>query len=449
MPKKSFSVLFNDKIKVFNKIVDVDPDKSISIRSFLISAISNNISKISNALNSDDVKSCIRCLQILGVKIKKKNGSDYLVFGKGLGSLYSKKNQVLDCGNSGTLARLLIGILSTTPNISVKITGDKSLKKRNMSRLLKPMNEFGARFFPSNKNFLPLKLISSEMPVGISYNPGNSAQIKSAIILAGINSFGTTNIIEKQKTRDHTENILISNSNSLKIEKENNILKVFGKNNLNSIDIKVPSDPSSAAFFAAICILNKGSKLKIKKVCLNNRRIGFYKLLKAHGAKIKMQNIKKENNELVGDIVINGSKLKPIISGSDYYLSATDEYPILFVMAALTKGTSKFKGISELSNKESNRILEMKNILKKVGVRSVSSKNSLTIFGKNTFKKKNSLIKIDSKNDHRIAMSTAILAMSTGTRLLIKNFETVNTSSPSFLKIIKLLGGKFEIKKKL
>ena len=124
--------------------------------------------------------------------------------------------------------------------------------------------------------------------------------------------------------------------------------------------------------------------------------------------------------------------MKPIISGSDYYLSATDEYPILFVMAALTKGTSKFKGISELSNKESNRILEMKNILKKVGVRSVSSKNSLTIFGKNTFKKKNSLIKIDSKNDHRIAMSTAILAMSTGNRLLIKNFETVNTSSPSF-----------------
>ena len=447
MPKGHYSILIGEKIKKFNKTINVDSDKSISIRSFLISSISNDISKISNALDSEDVNSCIICLKKLGVKIKKTYNKDYLVYGKGLGSLSASRNTVLDCGNSGTLARLLIGILSTTPNIRVKIKGDKSLNKRDMSKLIQSMSEFGAEFIPKNKKHFPLNLISSEIPVAIDYIAGNSAQIKSAVILAGLNSFGNTKIIEKQKTRDHTENILLNNSKSIEIKKKLNLIKVLGKKSLNKTNMKVPSDPSSAAFFAAMCLLNKKSAIKIKKVCINPRRMGFYNLLKMHGAKIRTQNVKKENNELIGDILVKSSKIKPIKSSSVYYLSATDEYPIMFVIAALTKGISKFQGIKELANKESNRIIEMEKILKKVGVKCKSKEDSITIFGNNKIDKKNNIIKIDCKNDHRIAMSCAILALVAGIKFLIKGFETVNTSSPSFLKIIKTLGGKFEVKK--
>ncbi len=446
MPKGPYSVLVDKKIKEFNKSIKVDSDKSISIRSFLLSSISNNISEVKNALESEDVQSCINCLKKLGVKIKKNKNKNYLIFGKGLGSLYAKKNTTLNCGNSGTLARLLIGILSTTPDINIVITGDKSLNKRSMRSLIHVMSRFGASFKPENKNHFPLKLISSSMPIGIKYESGTSAQIKSAVILAGLNSYGNTTILEKQKTRNHTENILLNNSKCLKIKNKKNIIEVSGNKNLNQINMDVPSDPSSAAFFVALCLLNKKSVLKIKKVCLNPARIGFYLLLKKYGAKIRMINKKKYNNELIGDILVKSSKIKPIKSSGKYYLSATDEFPIMFVIAALTKGISKFYGIKGLSNKESNRILEMKKILSKFGVKCKSTKDSMIIIGREVIKR-NNLIKVDSVNDHRIAMSCFILALISGSRLLIKGFETVKTSSPSFLKTIKLLGGKYEIKK--
>ena len=447
MLSKTYSVLLNHRIKEFNKTTIVDADKSISIRSFLIGAIGNDISKIKNVLMSEDVNSCIMCLKKLGIKIKKIKDKEFLVYGKGLGSLAIKKNSTLDFGNSGTLARLIIGILSTTPGIRVKVKGDISLNNRNMLGLIKIMNEFGAEFLPKQKSHFPLTLISSEMPIGIVYKTGISAQIKSAVILAGLNSFGNTTIHEKKKTRDHTENILVNNSKSIKILKNKNIIKIYGKKYLNKIETKIPGDPSSAAFFVAACLLNEKSSLKIKKVCLNPRRLGFYELLKKHGGKIKMINIKNENGEKVGDIIVKSGKLNPIKSESKYYLTATDEYPIMFVIAALTKGVSIFKGIKELANKESNRILEMKKILNKIGIKCKSSKDSITIFGKGGIIKTNKIIKIDSKNDHRIAMSCAILALCTGNQFLVKGFETVRTSSPSFLKIIKQLGGKFEIKK--
>ena len=211
MKNKNFSVFFQNKIKKFNKTIQVDSDKSISIRSFLIGAISQKNSKIKNILESEDVFSTIQCLKELGVKIKKVRNKDYSVFGKGLGSLIAKKKHICNCGNSGTLARLLIGILSTTPNIKVKIKGDHSLNKRNMSKLINLMNEFGAEFYPKNKFNFPLSMVSSDMPLAINYKAGVSAQLKSAVMLAGLNSFGTTEIIEKDKSRDHTEYMLIQN----------------------------------------------------------------------------------------------------------------------------------------------------------------------------------------------------------------------------------------------
>ena len=449
MQSKSFSLKLNYKIKPFNKSIKVDSDKSLSIRSFLIGSISQDISSAKNVLESEDVISTINCLKKLGVKIKKDSPGSYKIYGKGFGSLFAKKNLNLNFGNSGTLARLLIGILSTTPDIEIKIQGDHSLNKRSMKKLINIMSEFGAEFLPKNKFNFPLKLISTEMPVCINYKAGVSAQLKSAVILAGLNAYGTTEIIEDKRSRDHTENMLIKNSEAIRINKgKKKIIKIFGKKFLNRMDINIPGAPSSAAFFTALTILNKNSSLKIKNVGLNPTRIGFYELLKKHGAKIHFNNKRKKNNEVVGDINIKSGKLKkPIISSKDFYEKTTDEFPILFCIAALTRGTSIFKGIEDLVNKESNRIKEMQNVLRQIGIKSIATKDKLKIYGKNSIEGKNKRINVPNLGDHRICMSSTVLSLVTGIRANIKNFETVKTSSPNFLKIIKSLGAKFEIRK--
>ena len=225
------------------------------------------------------------------------------------------------------------------------------------------------------------------------------------------------------------------------------MITIFGKKKLKNLNINVPGDPSSAAFFTALTLLNKSSVIRIKDVCLNPTRIGFYKLLKKHGAKIVFVNQKKINNEKRGDIIVKSSKIKPIQAKKDYYVNSTDEYPILFVIAALVSGVSKFKGIGDLANKESNRITEMQKILKQLGIKTRSSKNELKIYGNkkiNIMKKK---ILVPSLGDHRICMSTFVLAILTGVKTKIKNFDTVFTSSPSFLKIMRHLGAKFEIRR--
>ena len=444
MSPKRLSLLISKKISPYNKVINVDSDKSISIRSFLIGSISQNISTVSNVLESEDVLSTIKCLKKLGVKIKRVKKKGYQIFGKGLGSLCAKKNTKLNFGNSGTLARLLIGILSTTPNVEVKVKGDKSLNNRSMKKLISLMSEFGAFFVPKNKIKFPLKLISSEMPIGIKYNAGVSAQLKSAVILAGLNSFGRTEIIEKDRSRDHTENMLIQNRKVIKIfNGPKKKIKINGKNFLAPIRINVPGDPSSAAFFTALTLINQNSKLKIKNVGLNPTRVGFYKILKKHGANIRFTNMKKENNELRGDIIVESSKLKPLKADKSFYVNSTDEYPILFVIAALTKGKSVFSGIKDLANKESNRIMEMQKILKQAGISSVSTKDKIKIHGKGFVSAKNKNIIVPDLGDHRICMSSFILSVLTGAKVKILGFETVFTSSPSFLKIMRNLGAKY------
>lgn len=450
MQSKSFNLNINIPIKPFKKTITVDSDKSLSIRSFLIGAISHNISKANNVLESEDVYSTINCLKKLGVKIIKQKSKSYLIYGKGLGSLFAKKNLNLNFGNSGTLARLLIGILSTTPDIEIKIQGDHSLNKRNMQKIIDLMSRFGAEFFPKKKINFPLKLISTEMPIGIKYKSGVSAQLKSAVILAGLNSYGKTEIIEDQQSRNHSENLLAANTQAIKTKKltgKKKIIQIFGKKYLNPLHINIPGDPSSAAFFTALALLNKKSKLLIKNVGLNKTRVGFYELLKKHGAKIKFKNIKKNNNEICGDIYIESSKIRPIKASKIYYVKSTDEYPILFVIAALTKGISIFRGIEDLANKESDRVKEMQKILKQAGIKSSVSKNQIKIYGKNFIKNENKKINVPNLGDHRICMSAQVLSLITGIQTSISNFETVYTSAPSFLKIIKYLGGRFEIKK--
>ncbi|MFL2890040.1 MAG: 3-phosphoshikimate 1-carboxyvinyltransferase [Pelagibacteraceae bacterium] len=449
MIKKALTVTAQDQIKDFKKTINVDSDKSISIRSFLIGAISHNLSKVKNVLESEDVFSCISCLQKLGVKIIKSGKKEYLIYGKGLGSFIAKNNTILNCGNSGTVTRLLIGILSTNPNINVKITGDNSLKKRNMSKLFDIMVKFGTSFYPKNKKNLPITLVSSEMPIGINYKAGVSAQLKSATILAGLNSYGTTEIVEEAKSRNATENMLSRSNKVIEIKKnkkKQNIIKINGKKYLKPLNSIIPADPSSAAFFTALTLMKKRSNLIIKNVGLNERRIGFYNLLKKHGAKINFKNKKTINDEPIGDIHVKSSKLKPIKASAKFYPSTTDEYPILFIVSSLIPGTSIFKGIKDLANKESNRIEEIKKILQKANIKCKSSSDEMQVFGVKKINLTKKVITIPNLGDHRICMSAIIFALLTGVKIKIKNFETVYTSSPSFLKIIKSLGGHVKIR---
>lgn len=447
MPIKEFSVYLDHKISAFKKTIEVDSDKSISIRSFLIGSICQNISAVENVLESMDVKSTIDTCRKLGVKIIKVSKGNYKIYGKGLGSLIAKKDTQLNLGNSGTLARLLIGILTSNPNIQVKLKGDHSLNKRSMKKLINLMSQFGASFYPRNKKNFPLKIVSSKIPIGITYNAGVSAQLKSAVILAGLNSFGNTTIVEREKSRDHTENMIFNNKSLIKIKnKSKKIITIKGKNELKSINIRVPGDPSSAAFFAALTLLKKNSSINIKDVGLNPTRTGFYQLLKKHNANIKFLNLKKIGNEIRGDILVKNSKIKPIRAPKKYYVNSTDEYPILFIIASLTKGISVFKGIEDLANKESNRITEMQKILKQVGIKSLATKNELKVFGNGMIDASDKKINVPNLGDHRICMASFILSILTGAKTKINNFETVFTSSPSFLKIMKKLGVKFEIK---
>ena len=444
MNSKKFSLVINKPIGDFKKTIIVDSDKSISIRSFLIGSISEGVSSVKNVLESEDVFSTINCLRKLKIKILYLGNKTYKIFGRGLGSYTPKKSLELNFGNSGTLARLIIGILTSTPNIDLKIFGDKSLNKRSMKKLILLMNKFGADFFPRNKFFFPLRFSSSNYPIGISYKSDTSAQLKSAVILAGLNSYGNTEIIENLKSRDHTENMLKKNKRSMQIsDGYTKKIKIFGKKSLENFSLKVPGDPSSAAFFVALTLLKKDSYLKITNVGLNPTRIGFYSLLKRSGAKIKFINKRKVNNEKVGDIIVRSSVLKPINASKKYYLNTTDEYPILFIISAFIKGNSFFSGISDLKNKESDRIKEMQKILKQIGIFSAYKNGKLLIKGKNFEKNKTKKVKVLDLGDHRICMSAAILGLITGYEVKINNFETVGTSSPSFLKIIKKLGGSF------
>ena len=450
MQKAQYSVVFKEKIKEFNKSIDVDSDKSLSIRSILFGAIAEGVSEVKNLLESDDVISTINFIKKLGVKLKKIKKGKYLIYGQGLGGLYPQKNTTLNFGNSGTAARLLgFGACSTNPNIQIKLTGDKSLSKRSMFKVIKTMEQFGAEFLPKNKFHFPLTLISSEMPIGFKFNAGISSQIKSAVILAGVNSYGKTLIVEKIKSRDHTEKMLKHNTHAIKIKKgKQNLIEIKGRETLSPINISVPGDPSSASFYAGLCLLNKNSKIILKQVHINPTRIGFFNIIRKHKGKISFKNKKMQGNEMVADVHVRSSKIKPLKVNEKFFVSCQDEYPVMISMACFLPGTSIFKGIEDLANKESNRIKEMQKICRQIGIKTRTSKNEIKVYGNPNLNASGKTISVSGVLDHRILISAAILALLTGAKANLKNFEQVRTSCPNFLSTIDGLGGKFEIKKK-
>ena len=341
--------------------------------------------------------------------------------------------------------------LSPNPNLKIKISGDKSLNGRDMKRITEPLSKIGCIFKPKHKKTLPLIVQGTSMPLAQTHieNIG-SAQVKSSILMAALDTPGITVIKEEKISRNHTENLLsaIGADIVVKKDKKYNLISLRGQKDMDCFKFKIPGDPSSSAFFIALALLTKGSRLYIKNVNLNPLRIGFIKILKKMNANIKIKNLKRKFNEPVGDIVVKSSKLKPINFPKSEVSSTIDEFPILFVIASQIKGISNFSNIGELRKKESDRIKNIEIVLKKIGIRTISTKNSLKIFGNPKVQIKKS-IQVYSKDDHRIAMSFFCLGQLLGGKIQINNFETVNTSFPKFLTLMKnKIGAKFEIKKK-
>ncbi len=446
--KKKFSVLIKNKIKKFNKKITVESDKSISHRSLLLASQCIGLTNIFNILESEDVINTIICLKKLGVKIIKKN-KKYMVFGNGLGSFRKPKNNFLYAGNSGTLARLLIPIIGTQSNLKIKISGDKSLNKRDMKRIVEPLSKIGCTFYPKNKTTLPLTIQGTDLPLAQKhFETIGSAQVKSAILFAALNTPGTTKIQVKKISRNHTENLLSALNADIKIKKngKGDLISLKGQKSLFGFNIEIPGDPSSAAPFIALTLLTNNSKLVIKNINCNPTRLGFIKILKKMNANIKIKNFKKKSNELIGDIIIKSSNLRPINCPKKLVPSAIDEFPLLFVISSLTKGVSKFSGIKELRHKESDRIKNMEYGLNKIGIKTKSTLDSIKIFGKPNIKIKQKL-KINSKEDHRLAVAFFCMGQLLGGQIQIHDFQTVNTSFSKFLFIMKKIGARYEVKK--
>jgi len=447
--KKKISVLINKKINKYNRTIKVDSDKSLSLRALILASQCIGVSKIKNLLKSEDVLNCIKALKKLGVKIIKKNNV-YFVYGNGLNSFKNSKKLIkIYVGNSGTTARLLSGLLSTQ-NSKYYLYGDKSMNKRDMSRVIYPLQKVGCFFYPPKKTTLPLLIEGTSMPLSQKHiEKKGSAQVKSLILLSALSTPGITSIEEKKISRNHTEIFLKEINANIKVKKlrRGNLITLKGQKNLYSFNYTVFSDPSSASFLVALTLLTPGSKLIIKKVICNSTRIGFFKILKDKmNANIKIKNLKKISGELIGDIIIKSSILKPVNCPKEIVPSLIDEFCILFVIASLTKGLSKFTGINELRHKESDRIKNMEKGFNKIGIKTKSTKDSLKIYGNPNIKIKKTL-NIFSNGDHRIAMSWAILGLVLEGKLKIHNFETVDTSFPNFIKLIRDVGGKIEIKK--
>lgn len=426
------------KLPKFVGTINIPGDKSISHRALIIGSQATGIVKVSNLLESADVFSTMNALRKFGVDIIKR-GKDYYVYGLVVGGL-KEYNGTINCGNSGTTARLLMGLLSTYP-ITINFTGDKSLSKRPMGRVINLLREFGANALPENKNTMPFKFLGSY--VGLQNDQKlnvPSAQLKSAWCLAALNTKGISTLEERFETRDHTEIMLKYLNANIKVKKSKNkkIISIFGKTPIDAKDISVPGDISSAAFMIILALISKNSKVIIKNVLLNPTRTGILDVLKKMKAKIKIKNKKTICGEVVGDIEAKSSNLKAALVPEKMAPRLIDEYPILFIAACFAKGTSQFKGIEELRVKESDRIQSMELGLKPLGVKISSTKNSVKITGTNSFKL-NKKIKIDAKGDHRIAMSFFILSQVLNKPFKIKDFNYVKTSFPSFTKTINKL----------
>ena len=418
-------------------------DKSISHRCVILSSIAIGESRIEGLLGSTDVICTIEAMKSLGANISL-NSNTCIINGIGIGSLIEPKKP-LDFGNSGTAARLIMGLVSTHPIKSVFV-GDASLSKRPMGRVIDPLTEFGTEFELTSSEFFPIVVNGAKLPIPISYETSvPSAQVKSAVLLAGLNTPGITSVIEKQKTRDHTERLLEIYGYQIDIieEKQKTKISITGQESLTSVNIVVPGDPSSAAYPVVAGLICKNSNITVKNVLMNPTRDGIYKSLEEMGAKIDFTNKKFQAGEDVHDILVESSHLKAIDVPASRAPSMIDDYPVLAVAASIAEGTSIFRGLSELKVKESNRLSGIKHFLEVNGVNVAIKNDDLIIEGNPKGIKGGGII--NTNLDHRIAMSSLILGLISDSPVSIDDTKTIDTSFPGFINLMRALGAKIKL----
>ena len=439
----SNALLIREKIDKFNKTIEVDGDKSLSIRWVLLASQATGRSKAYNLLMSEDVLAAIDSIKKLGIKVKI-NKAHCEIFGNGINGFKYKKNLTINAKNSGTLGRLILGLLIKSPQ-KIMLIGDKSLSKRDFSRITLPLEKFGAKFYSKTKNRLPLSILGSQSIRAIKYleNKG-SAQCKSSVMLAALNASGTTSIKAK-KSRNHSELLFKYLKIPIKIKKNKryDFIDIKPPKKIKSFDYQIPGDISSSAFFIVLTTLANNSKLLIKNININPSRIGVVTILKKMGAKISLKNQRNYRGEMISDILIKSSNnLKGINCSSELNSSAIDEFLIIFLVAAKAKGISYFKDISELNQKESPRLNWGSKILNMMGVKTELTKDSIKIYGQPNLKIIKPIVIKNYLKDHRVFMMSTIAALTCGGQWKIYDKNSINTSFPSFLKIIKKINNK-------
>ena len=439
----SKTLLIKRKISPFNKQIEVTGDKSLSIRWVLLASQAIGKSKGYNLLMSEDVVAALDSVKKLGIKVLIKK-DHYEIFGNGINGFKYRNGLVIDAKNSGTLARLILGLLIKSPK-KIKLIGDKSLSKRDFLRVSVPLKKFGAKFYYTKKNKLPLSILGSQSPKGINYieNKG-SAQCKSSVMLAALNSSGTT-LIKAKKSRNHSELLFKYLKIPIKIKKTKkyDFINIKKPKKINAFNYQIPGDISSSAFFIVLTMLTNNSELLIKNVNINPSRIGVITILKKMGAIISLKNKRNYRGEKISDIHIKSSKnLKSINCPSELNSRAIDEFLIIFLVAAKAKGTSYFKDILELNQKESPRLNWGSKILNMMGVKTDLTQDSIKIYGQPNLEIKKSIVIKNYLKDHRVFMMCTIAALTCGGKWKIYDKDSINTSFPSFLKIIKDIDNK-------
>ena len=434
------TIVIKKKIKDFNKRINISGDKSLSIRWVLFASLASGVSKSKHLLMSEDVLAAINAIKKLGIKVKFNNDVCE-ISGMGIDGYKYRKNLTINAENSGTLGRLILGLLINTP-YPIRLIGDKSLSKRDFKRVSDPLSIFGANFKLTNNKNLPLKIYGSPKLKPIKYiETRGSAQCKSSIIFAGMRTDGIT-YIKAKKSRNHTELLCKYLKLPIKIKekKKYDLIEIKKINKLNPLNYDIPSDLSSSSFFIVLTALAKNSNLLIKNVNINPSRTGVINILKKMGVKINLRNQKNYKGEKNADIFVRSSKkLKSINCPIKFNSGAIDEFLLIFLVAAKANGISYFKNLAELNQKESPRLIWGSKILKHLGVKNIITKSSIKIFGNPNLSISHKITIKNYFKDHRVFMTSVIAALSFGGDWTIHNKDSINTSFPNFMNIINEL----------
>ena len=421
----------------------VPGDKSISHRSLILGALAVGETKITGLLEGEDVLDTAKAMRAFGAEVIDHGGGKWSVHGVGVGG-FAEPKQVIDCGNSGTGVRLIMGAMATTP-ITATFTGDASLNKRPMARVTDPIRALGAQAYGRAGGRLPMTIVGAAEPVPLRYTvPMPSAQVKSAVLLAGLNAPGDTVVIEKEATRDHTERMLSGFGATITTEETNEgrVITLAGQPELQPQVIVVPRDPSSAAFPVCAALITEGSDVVVPNIGLNPTRAGLFTTLREMGADLSYENPREEGGEPVADL---RARYSPTMQGIEVpperAASMIDEYPVLSVVAAFAKGATVMRGVKELRVKESDRIEAMASGLRANGIEVEDGPDWWIVHGKGIGQVPGGS-RCDTHLDHRIAMSFLILGMASQAPVSIDDGGPIATSFPIFETLMATLGTK-------